>query len=121
MKSAPTFDDLAGCRVDSVELFAVSLQLKLSKGDKTFVLSSLGDIDLGEDDVSGSHLSDAAAVRLRDIVEAEIEKIAYQDDGIWIHFDQGRALRIRSDDGADYLLSYREERGASLGTEVFEG
>lgn len=121
MKSDPTLDDLVGCRVESVELFADSLQLKLSKGERTFVLSTLGNIDLGDEGLSDSYLSDDAAIRIRDIVESEIGRLSYCDDVIWIHFEDGRPLRIRPAKGADYLLSYREELGTSLGSEIFEG
>ena len=120
MKTAPTFDDIIGCRVDSVKLFAVSMQLHLSDGERRFTFSSIGDVDLGEIDRSKAYLSDSAVATLRDIVEGSIERISRSNDGIWIYFEQGGFIRIRSAEGADYLVSYREE-GRGSAPEVFEG
>lgn len=108
MKPAPSFDDIAGCRVESVELFQDSFRFHLSKGSRSFWLSSMGDIDAGDEVLSTDFLSDRAATTLRDVVGTMIESIYRGETGVIVNFEQGRFIRMKPSPKEDYSVSYTE-------------
>lgn len=120
MKPEPCFDDIVGCRVDSVELFEVSIKIHLSKGSRSFSLSSMGNIDAGEEDLPVDYLSNLGVITLRDVVGTMIESVYRDATGVIMNFSQGQLIRMKPSPIEDYAVSYREEQEDGPGPEILE-